>query len=384
MLIKSIPDEWISSEHKKCSTIDKIGDLCYLFAAMKMLKALLQVGAFVVLALAVAPATANAQPAGPSQQVVSVTGNGDLTGTALVPAGTTRLWVVRLDGDGALSPRAVEGLRLTAAEEDQLTFESAASNSAALAEPAELAVGVHHDTWGTTRLLVRTEVGGAVSDEDAGKNPWLSARTGLVWPISSKGNGALGGLGLAAVKPLGGPWVGLVELDTNFEGATRGFSSQSGSDWASYRFGFGFGQSRPYGTRWALGAGVDFGQYGVGAERPLYAKIEASRTSLPGQPWEGRVRALGTVGPSGASLGGSAGWDFRLLGPATVGLSADANAAPGSELHAAVGPSVGVNVPIKGSTLRIRSGARLGIAKDASGQTGVITPFIELGLEKGN
>lgn len=348
---------------------------------------LLQVGTFMVLALAVLlPQTANAAPAGPSQQIREATGSGDLTVDFRVPTGTTRFWVYRLDGDGVLSARAVEGFRLLPGDEDdKLTFESAASNSVPVPEPAVVVVGIHHNTWSTTRLLLTTEIGGRVADADVGRDPWMSAKTNLVWPISTKGNGALGGLNLAANKPLGGSWVGLVETDTNWEGATRGLSSQSGSDWQALRFGFGFGQSRPYGMRWSASAGLDFGQYGVGASRPLYAKVEADRTALPGQPVEARGQALATFGPNGTSIGGNAGWDFRLAGPFAVGLSADAKVDPDWSYHAAAGPALGWNAPIGGNTLRIRTGARLGVMKDAAGKSdGIITPFLQMGLQKGN
>lgn len=347
---------------------------------------LLQVGAFVVLAMAVLlPQTANATPASPFQQIREATGSGNLTVDFQIPAGTTRFWVDRLNGDGVLSARAVERFHLLPGDEDdKLTFESAASNSAPVSEPVELAVGVHHDTWGMTRVILTAEIGGKMADADVGRDPWLSAKTNLVWPATSKDNGALGGLYLAANKPLGGPWVGLVEVDTNWEGATRGLSSQSGSDSQAFRFGFGFGQSRSYGLRWSTSAGLDFGKYGFGASRPLYAKIEADRTALPGQPVEARGQALATFGFNGASVGGNAGWDFRLSGPFTVGLSADAKVNPDWSYHAAAGPSLGWNTPIAGNTLRIRFGARLGVAKDAAKSVGIITPFLQVGLRKGN
>lgn len=328
--------------------------------------------------------SAQANPAGPSQQVVTVTGNGDLNGNLTVPAGTTRFWVIRLDGDGALSPRAVQDFRLVEAEEDQLTYESAASNSVPASEATLASIGVHHEQWSTTRVMLRSEVGGRIADGDSGKDPWISVKSGLNWPIYTNGNGAMGGLSLAANKPLGGPWVGTVGLDTNFEGATRGLSSMSGSDWQAIRFGFGLGQHRPYGARWSLGAGLDFGQYGVGAARPLYAKLEASRTALPGQPWEAAGQVLTTVGTSGVGLGANVGCDFRLQGPWTVGLSADANTdSDGAQVGA--GPAFGVNIPVGKDTLRIRTGARLGIKKDPAGKTdGTITPFLQMGLQKGN
>ncbi|MEK7122824.1 MAG: hypothetical protein AAB855_03115 [Patescibacteria group bacterium] len=352
---------------------------------MKSNMLLLKAGALCVLALATLSGAAQAEPAGPSQQVVTVAGSGDLTGTFMVQTGTTRFWVYRLDGDGVLSGRAVEGFRLLQGdEEDVLAFESSASNSAPIAESVQATVGVRHNSWGTTRLLLKTETGGKVSDENVGRDPHVAASLGLDWPIYSGGNGAVGGLGLSAVKPLGGPWVGRVEIDSHWEGVARDASSRSGSDWQAIRFGFALGQSRPFGTRWSLGGGIDFGQYGVGASRPLYAKFDVDRTALPGQPVELRARALGTFGLSGVSVGGNAGADFRLWGPVTIGLSADGNMIPGGKQHVAAGPSWGLNIPIGKETLRIRNGARLGVAKDASGVTGVVTPFLELGLERGN
>ena len=350
-----------------------------------MKKMLLVASVFATLVLTVLlPQTANANPAGPSQQVIQVSGNGDQDGSLTVPAGATRFWVIRLDGDGALSGRAVQGFRLVEAEEDQLTYESAASNSAPASEPTLVSVGVHHDKWSTTRLMLKSEVGGRIADEDSGRDPWVSVKSGLNWPIYTGGNGALGGLSLAAVKPLGGPWVGVVGLDSNWEGATRGLSSQSGSDWQSLRFGFGIGHHRPYGARWSLGAGLDFGQYGVGATRPLYAKLELSRTALPGQPWEAAGQLLGTLGTSGVGVGANVGADFRLQGMWTVGLSADANMSPDGA-HVAAGPSFGTNIPVGKDTLRIRTGTRLGVKKDPTGKPdGVITPFLQVGLQKGN
>lgn len=340
------------------------------------------------------PSAQAASPAGPSQQVLEVAGNGELRAKTVIPAGTSRFWVIRLDGDGALLPRAVDGFKIVGEpEEDVLAFESAASNSAPVNETVELTIGVRHAKWGTTRVLIRTEIGGRIADGEAGRDPWFSGGVGLAWPIypaptdaatDSIGNSAVGGLSVVANKPLGGSWIGLVELDTNWEGATRGVSSRSGSDWQSVRFGFGFGQYRPYGTRWSLGSGVDFGEYGVGASRPVYTKFEFDRTALPGQPWEGRAQLMGTFG-SGVGFGAGAGWDFRLSGPMTVGLMTEAGANSGGSYHAGAGPAFGFNVPAWDSTLRIRTGARLGVKKNSNdAATGMIAPFLHVGMQKGN